>query len=191
MTKDELIRSLTTARAEGRVPRVPWGSNLGGADLGGAYLRGADLGGADLRGAYLRGADLRGADLRGADLRGAYLRGADLRGAYLRGVIHEHVMPINAGKSGDGALFPTHEGWRISIGCWRGKTLEELDQLLADEVEWPEARGAERDRRRPLLAAYRALADAFIAALPADLIDQYKAGHDAWLAEKAAKERSA
>ena len=46
-------------------------ADLGGADLGGAYLRGADLGGAYLRGADLRGAYLRGADLRGADLRGA------------------------------------------------------------------------------------------------------------------------
>ncbi|WP_449283759.1 hypothetical protein [Leucobacter sp.] len=100
-------------------------------------------------------------------------------------------MPINAGKSGDGAMFPTHEGWRISIGCWRGKTLEEFDQLLADEVPWPEARGDERDRRRPLLQAYRALADQFIAALPADLIDQYKAGFEQWQAEKAAKEKSA
>ena len=178
MTKDELIRSLTTARAEGRVPRVPWRSNLRGADLGGADLGGADLGGAYLRGAYLRGADLGGADLRGADLRGADLRGA----------IHEHIMPINAGRSGDGALFPTHEGWRISIGCWKGKTLAEFDALLADEMEWPEANGAERDRRRPLLQAYRALCDAFMASHPEGLIDDYKAGHEAWLVEKAKRE---
>ena len=148
MTKDELIRSLTTARAEGRVPRAPYGADLGGADL-----RGADLGGADLRGA-----------------------------------IHPHIMPINAGRSGDGALWPTHEGWRISIGCWRGKTLQEFDQLLADEVPWPEASGDERERRRPLLQAVRALCDAFVASLPDDLIDQHKAEYEQWQAEQAKKE---
>ena len=72
------------------VEAVKRGADLGGADLGGAYLRGADLGGAylrgaDLGGAYLGGAYLRGADLGGADLGGADLGGADLRGAYLRG----------------------------------------------------------------------------------------------------------
>ena len=35
MTKDELIKSLTTARAEGRRPVAPYG-----AYLRGAYLRG-------------------------------------------------------------------------------------------------------------------------------------------------------
>ena len=54
--------------------------NLGGADLGGAYL-----GGADLRDAYLGGADLRDAYLGGAYLRDAYLGGAYLGGANLRG----------------------------------------------------------------------------------------------------------
>ena len=176
MTKDELIRSLTTARAEGRVPRAPYGADLGGADL-----RGADLGGADLGGAYLRGADLGG----------AYLRGADLGGADLRGAIHPHIMPINAGKSGDGAFWPTHEGWRISIGCWKGKTLEEFDALLADEVPWPEANGAERERRRPLLQAIRALCDEFAKALPADLIDEYRAGYEQWQTEQAKKEGAA
>jgi hypothetical protein len=59
------------------------GADLGGADLGGADLGGANLGGADLGDAYLGGADLRDAYLGGADLGGAYLGGADLRGADL------------------------------------------------------------------------------------------------------------
>ena len=43
MTKDELIESLATARAQARRPEAPY------ADLRGADLRGADLWGADLR----------------------------------------------------------------------------------------------------------------------------------------------
>ena len=99
-------------------------------------------------------------------------------------------MPINARRSGEGALYPTHEGWRISIGCWRDKTLAEFDQLLADEIDWPEAHGEEREKRRPLLAAYRALADAFITSCPADLIDQYKAEHDRMQDEKDAEQET-
>lgn len=125
----------------------------------------------------LRGADLSEADLSRADLRRACLRGADLRGAYLSGTDHEHIMPINAGASGRGALYPQADGWRISIGCWKHRTLDELDDLLADRTEWPEATGAERDRRRPLLAAIRATCDAFIDQMPADLIDRHAAAH--------------
>lgn len=83
-------------------------------------------------------------------------------GADLSGAIHDTIMPIKAAKSGHGALYPTHEGWRISIGCWTHKTLDQFDQLLNDEIEWPEAKGDERDARRPLLTAIRAACDAFI-----------------------------
>jgi len=77
-SKDDLIRSLRNARAEGRRPEAP------GADLRYANLREADLCGADLRGANLRSADLVGADLRGANLWSANLRGANLWDADLR-----------------------------------------------------------------------------------------------------------
>lgn len=125
--------------------------------------------------ANLRGADLSGADLYGADLYGADLRGADLRGADLCGAIHEHIMPINAGASGVGALYPQADGWHVSIGCWRHHTLDELADLLADQIDWPEAGGEERERRRPLLKAIHATCLAFTDQLPSDLIDRHAA----------------
>lgn len=113
---------------------------------------------------------LSGADLRGADLRGANLSGADLHGA-----MHEHIMPIHAGASGVGALYPQADGWRVSIGCWKHHTLDDLDDLIADRVDWPEAVGEERERRRPLLMAIRATCAAFVDQMPADLIDRHAA----------------
>ena len=126
---------------------------------------GADLRGADLRDAYLRGAYLGGAYLGGAYLRGADLRGADLGGAYLR------ALTFSAGPSGDGWLIrldaegkATVDGeWTISIGCWLNKTLDQLRDLIEDKVPWPEAEGAERERRRPYLRAVLALCEAHIA----------------------------
>lgn len=123
----------------------------------------------------LSGADLYGADLSGADLYRASLHGADLHGAYLSGAVHEHIMPINAGASGMGALYPQAEGWRVSIGCWRHHTLEEFADLLADRIDWPEAVGEERERRRPLLRAIHATCLAFIDQMPSDLIDRHAA----------------
>ena len=167
----------TTARV---IRELNGGTHLGGADLRGAYLRGADLRGAYLRGAYLRGADLggthlggaylRGADLGGADLGGADLGGADLGGAYLGGA-YLRALTFSAGPSGDGWLIrldaegkATVDGeWTISIGCWLNKTLDQLRDLIEDKVPWPEAEGAERERRRPYLRAVLALCEAHIA----------------------------
>lgn len=122
-----------------------------------ANLSGADLSGADLRGANLRGANLWNADLSDADLRGADLYGATLWDANLWG-----GMPIST-PSGDGYLLPTPDGWRITLGCWRDHTLDELRALIEDRAEWPEATGAERERRRPILAAVLTLAEAHAA----------------------------
>lgn len=122
---------------------------------------------------------LHGANLVGANLREANLYSADLYGAYLYGAMHEHILPINAGASGMGALYPQVDGWHVSIGCWRHHTLDELADLLADRIDWPEAVGEERERRRPLLAAIRAACDAFIDQMPADLIEQHAAAREA------------
>ena len=129
------------------------------ADLGGANLTGANLTGADLTGANLAGADLWGADLWGADLWGANLRGANLAGANLTDANRWGGMPIST-PSGDGYLIPTPDGWRITIGCWRNHTLDDLRALIADKTGWPEATGEERERRRPILAAVLTLAEA-------------------------------
>lgn len=118
---------------------------------------------------------LSGANLHGANLSWADLSGANLHGAYLYGVVHENVMPINAGASGMGALYPQAEGWRVAIGCWRHHTLEDFADLLADRIDWPEAVGEGRERRRPLLRAIHATCLAFIDQMPSDLIDRHAA----------------
>ena len=87
-------------------------------------------------------------------LRGANLRGANLRDANLWGGLALST------PSGSGYMIPTRDGWRITIGCWTNKTLDDLRALIADETEWPEAAGPERERRRPILAAVLALCEA-------------------------------
>ena len=144
------------------------GANLRGANLRGANLRGANLWGADLRGANLRGANLSDANLRSADLSGANLRGANLWGMDLGSADLGGGMAIST-PSGDGYLIPTPDGWRITIGCWRNHTLDDLRALIADKTGWPEATGEERERRRPILAAVLNLAQAH-AEYHADLI---------------------
>lgn len=114
---------------------------------------------------HLRGANLRGANLWGADLRNANLQSADLRGADLWG-----GLAVQAGISGSGDLRPTPDGWRISIGCWKHHTLDDLDDLIHDRVDWPEAKGNQRDKRRPMLIAVHALCLAHIAQQPDDII---------------------
>ena len=90
-------------------------------------------------------------DLLGtADLGGANLWGANLGGA----------MSIST-PSGSGYLVPTAEGWRITIGCWPDKTLDDLRTLVAGD-DWPESTGAERERRRPVMAGLLALCEAHV-----------------------------
>ena len=145
------MTDLTPAMSELWVPTkqqlVP-GADLSDADLRRANLWGADLQYADLRGANLWGADLRGADLSDADLRGADLSGADLWGG----------MSLNT-PSGAGYLIPTPAGWKITIGCWVNKTLEDLRAIVEGD-DWPESVGVERERLRPIMAGVLALCEA-------------------------------
>ena len=132
------------------------GANLRDADLTGANLRDADLTGANLRDADLTGADLRGADLHDADLTGADLRRCNLRYAHLDGADLRGVEPSSIAAfttpSGCGWIAPTPDGWQVSIGCWKFHTLDDLRALVeAPDTEWPEARGEECARRRPVL----------------------------------------
>ena len=148
------------------------GADLSGADLRYANLRGANLPGADLRYAYLSSADLRGADLSGADLRYAILRGADLRDASWDG------LRVDGLPSHQVTLTPTPAGWRLQVGCWSG-TIAGLRALIASDDGWPEARGAEIARRRPILTALADLCDAHAEAHPG-VIDKLAA---AWPAD--------
>ena len=132
------------------------GANLRDADLTGANLRDADLTGANLRDADLTGADLRGADLHDADLTGADLRRCNLRYAHPDGADLREVEPSSIAAfttpSGRGWIAPTPDGWQVSIGCWKFHTLDDLRALVeAPDTEWPEARGEECERRRPVL----------------------------------------
>ena len=163
LTRADVNRIVAEARAAGRRADL-WGANLrfanlGGADLWRANLRFANLWRADIRGANIRGADLRGADLRRADIRGANLRGANLRGANLvganlrfanlRGAIDAPAVLQVAGlSSGDAILMPRPDGWELRVGCWTG-TPDLLEDLIAGDDGWPEARGDECARRRP------------------------------------------
>ena len=141
-------------------------SNLRSADLRGATCASADLRNSDLRyadlcrcnltGAYLRNSDLRYAHLDGADLTGADLRRCNLRYAHLDGADLRPVEPSSitafTTPSGRGWIAPTPDGWQVSIGCWKFHTLDDLRALVkAPDTEWPEARGEECARRRPVL----------------------------------------
>ena len=127
------------------------GADLSGADLSGANLRGADLRVANLSGAELRRCNLRYADLTGADLRRCNLRYAHLDGADLRPVEPSSITAFTT-PSGRGWIAPTPDGWQVSIGCWKFHTLDDLRALVeAPDTEWPEARGEECERRRPVL----------------------------------------
>ncbi|WP_341741333.1 pentapeptide repeat-containing protein [Trueperella pyogenes] len=139
---------------------------LRGADLRGANLWDANLWDADLQGANLWHADLRNADLQNADLRHAELRHANLRDANLRGA---NLLNRNSGcilqivglYEYATCLTPTPGGWQLHIGCWHG-TVASLRKLAAQDDGWPEAKGKEILRRRPLLYAIADMCDTHI-----------------------------
>ena len=155
MTRSEVLDLIVQAREHNL--RL----NLRGVDL-----RYEDLQGADLRGADMRGADLRDADLQGADLRGADLWGANLR--YARGT--PEILVITGLPSGNATLAPWADGWELRVGCWYG-TPDSLAEMIATDEGWPEAKGDECARRRPLLEALIVLCRAWIEAHP-DAIEQ-------------------
>ena len=163
--QSNIVTALRSARASGERPSASGadlqGANLQGADLWGANLQGADLWGADLQGANLQGADLQGANLQGANLWGANLQGANLWGADLQGAnLHQDsvVRALGETPSGLALIQPTPEGWRMSVGCWRG-TPDALRAMISKDQGWPEARGEQIVERRPFLENVLALAD--------------------------------
>jgi len=175
MTRDEALRIVREARQVGERPdlrraNLRW-ANLRGANLRGADLREADMRWANLSGANLREADMRWANLSWADMHGANLRGADLRGANLQGAAGG-LLAIDGLPSGSVRLAPTPDGWALRVDCWGDGTATYGPDALRDLIagtDWPEARGAEQDRRRPGLAALADLCDAHAAAWP-DLV---------------------
>lgn len=116
----------------------------------------ASLAGANLRYANLAGANLGGADLRGANLYGANLCGANLRYADL-GYADGGILQVTGLHPYQAYMVPTTEGWTLTVGCWTGTTTELRELITGDD--WPEAAGAEQDRRRPILTALADLCD--------------------------------
>jgi len=163
MTREEILAAVADgadlSRADLSHANLRY-ANLSGANLRGANLRGANLRGANLSGANLSGANLRHANLRYANLSGANLRGANLSGANLSGAAGGVIATST--PSGPVALVPTADGWALRIGCWTGST-DELRDLITKDTGWPEARGFEVGRRRPILAALADFADAHAA----------------------------
>ena len=142
LTRDEVLRIVREARKRGER----------------ANLYGTDLYGTDLHGANLSGANLCGASLSGTDLYGANLSGAA-----------GGLLAIDGLPSGSVRLAPTPDGWALRVGCWGDGTATYGPDALRDLIagtDWPEARGAERDRRRPGLAALADLCDAHIGMWP-------------------------
>lgn len=146
--------------------------NLQGADLRGADLAVLELCGIILDDADLTDVDFSGSRLCGARLLGAQLKGADFHMADLTGAVLDEKdgITFDAGPSGRGHMlrldadgyFDPNGEWRITIGCWQDKSLEDLRDLIEDKVNWPEAEGPERERRRPYLRAILALCEAHI-----------------------------
>ena len=141
-------------------------------DLRGANLRGANLRGANLRGAGLWDANLWDANLRHANLQYANLRHANLQYADLRGTSGASgvAMGVSGLPSGASTLYPTPDGWRLTVGCWQG-TPDTLRTMIASDDGWPEATGAECARRRPSLQALLALCEDHIARHPDTITD--------------------
>ena len=155
MTRADVLAVVAAARAKGERPNLRR-ANLSGADLYGANLYEANLYGANLYVADLSGANLSHADLYGANLSGANLSGANLSGAF------GGILRIDGLASGQVTIIPTVDGWRIKVGCWGWDALDALRDLIVG-TDWPDAEGAEQDRRRPGLAAALAIADAHTA----------------------------
>ena len=177
LTRADVERIITEARAAGRRANLRyanlWGANLRGANLGYADLRYANLGGANLRDANLVGANLGYADLGDANLVGANLGYADLRDANLVGANLGYAtgaggicLSVQGLPSGRAVLYPTRDGWLLTVGCWGPRPVGALETMIAGDEGWPEATGAECARRRPSLTALIGLCQDHIARHP-------------------------
>lgn len=157
------------------------GSNLSGSNLSGSNFSGSTFYCSNLSGTYLRGSKLSWADFTGSNLSRSNLSLTNLTETNLRevnssGATIPGYIPLKT-PSGEGDIRATPDGWRVSLGCWQHRTLSELQLIIADKVDWPEARGDEREKRRPFLVAVAALMEAQIAYYPnliAELEEKWK-----------------
>ena len=103
------------------------------------------------------------------------LRGANLRYAVGAGGV---CLSVQGLPSGIAVLYPTRDGWLLTVGCWGPHGIDALERLIADDEGWPEARGAECGRRRPGLQALVAMCRAHVEGHPdviANLVERWGA----------------
>ena len=105
------------------------------------------------------------------DLGGADLRWADLRGA--TGL--QHWLQLSGLPSGEAWYGPTERGWLTTVGCYRNKPLADLKARVAQDEDWPEARGEEVARRRPGLLLWIAMCEEWERLHPT-AVAEYQAG---------------
>ena len=75
-------------------------------------------------------------------------------------VFGDEILHVTGLPSGIVTMFPTTDGWTLTIGCWSG-TVDELETMIQGD-DWPESRGEEQALRRPGLEALVALCRAHI-----------------------------
>lgn len=75
-------------------------------------------------------------------------------------VFGDEILHVTGLPSGVVTMFPTTDGWTLTIGCWSG-TVDELETMIQGD-DWPESRGEEQALRRPGLEALVALCRAHV-----------------------------
>ena len=68
--------------------------------------------------------------------------------------INKMIDPATRYSNDEREVFAA--GWKITIGCWANKTLEDLRAIVEGD-DWPESKGVERERLRPIMAGVLAL----------------------------------
>ena len=77
----------------------------------------------------------------------------------------DEILHVTGLPSGVVTMFPTTDGWTLTIGCWSG-TVDELETMIQGD-DWPKSRGEEQTLRRPGLEALVALCRAHIGLIEA------------------------
>lgn len=127
-------------------------ATLDKSELRRASLYRANLTGVSARDTNLYGANLCMSEMRLINLQDSNLDKSDLDGSNLSGA-GGSVLSIVGLHHYQCILKPTPRGWRVDIGCWRDKTVNELQELINGD-KWPSAIGAEVDDLRPRLQTF-------------------------------------
>jgi hypothetical protein len=144
------------------------------ADLNRSHLAASRLESTDFFQANLEHAVLVQCQLSDATFTSANLFGVNFVGGGFRDT-GGNLLMVTGMASGIGTMVPTHSGWQVRVGCWKG-TVDSLQELIRQDTGWPEAYGHELQRRRPVLQAFIQLARVYMETYP-QMIEQAK---NAW-----------